>query len=84
MTTSRPWCSGARNGSGGAGMTLAIVESSSGAASASAMKAASTSAEAGRNSIPPTIVSTSWRRNFRRVATPKLPPPPRMAQNRSG
>ena len=65
-------------------MTLAIVESSSGAASASATKAAITSGVAGRNSIPPTIVPTSWRRNCSRVATPKLPPPPRSAQNRSG
>ena len=64
-------------------MTLAIVVSSSGAASASATNAAITSGVAGRNSIPPTIVPTSWRRNFRRVATPKFPPPPRIAQKRS-
>ena len=64
-------------------MTLAIVESSSGAASASAMNPAITSGVAGRKSIPPTIVSTSWRRYLSRVATPKFPPPPRSAQNRS-
>jgi hypothetical protein len=34
----RPCCSAGRNGIGGAGITLAIAESSSGAASASAMK----------------------------------------------
>ena len=65
-------------------MTLAIAESSSGAASASATKPATTSGVAGRKSIPPTIVSTSWRRNWSRAATPKFPPPPRIAQNRSG
>ena len=39
-------------------MTLAIVDSSSGAASAAAMKPATVSAVAGRMSIPPTIVPT--------------------------
>ena len=55
MTTSLPCCSSGTNGIGGAGMTLAIVESSSGAASASAMKPAIASGVAGRISIPPTI-----------------------------
>ena len=36
--TTSPWCSSGTNGIGGSGMTLAIVESSSGAASAAAMK----------------------------------------------
>ena len=84
ITTGRPWCSGAMNGSGGAGITLAIVVSSSGAASASTRKEAITSGVAGRKSSPPTIWPTSCRRNFSRVATPKFPPPPRSAQNRSG
>ena len=84
ITTRLPWCSGARNGIGGAGITLAIVESSSGAASAAAMKPAIVSAVAGRTSMPPTIVPTSWSRYWKRVTTPKLPPPPRIAQNRSG
>ena len=65
-------------------MTLAIVDSSSGAASAAAMKPATVSAVAGRISIPPTIVPTGWSRYRNRVTTPKLPPPPRIAQNRSG
>ena len=65
-------------------MTLAIVESSSGAASASAMNPAIVSGVAGRMSIPPTMVPTSWSRYWNLVATPKLPPPPRIAQNRSG
>src|SRR6266540_2369965 len=83
-TTSLPWCSSGTNGIGGAGITLAMVESSSGAASASAMNSVTTSAVAASISIPPTTVSSSWRRNRNRVPTPKLPPPPRMAQQRSG
>ena len=34
--------------------------------------------------MPPTIRSIGCRRNRNRAATPKLPPPPRIAQNRSG
>ena len=34
--------------------------------------------------MPPTIPGSSCSRNWNRVATPKLPPPPRIAQNRSG
>jgi hypothetical protein len=41
------------NGSGGAVMTLAIVDSSSGAASAASTKDATISGVAGRMSIPP-------------------------------
>src|SRR5829696_3556145 len=84
MTTSWPWCSGGTNGIGGAGMTLAMADSFSGAASAAAMNSATTSALAGSRSMPPTIPSRGCSRNWKRVATPKLPPPPRMAQNRSG
>jgi hypothetical protein len=75
---------GGTNGIGGASMTLAMVESSSGAASASATNEAMASQVAGRIRIPPTIVPTSCSRNWNRVATPKLPPPPRIAQKRSG
>ena len=32
----------------------------------------------------PTNAGTSWSRYWKRVATPKLPPPPRIAQKRSG
>ena len=53
--TSLPWCSSGTNGIGGQGMTLAMVDSSSGAASAAAMNPATVSAVAGRISIPPTI-----------------------------
>ena len=82
--TSEPWNSSGRNGIGGAGITFAIVVSSSGAACASAMNAAIVSGVAGRKSSPPTTVPTSWSRRCRRVATPKLPPPPRIAQKQIG
>ena len=62
-------------------MTFAIVESSSGAASASARNPPIVSAFAGSISMPPTVTS-SCSRYRNRVATPKLPPPPRIAQNR--
>jgi len=54
MTMSRPWYSSGTNGIGGHGITLAIVESSSGAVSAAAMKPAIVSGVAGRTRIPPT------------------------------
>lgn len=84
MTTALPWCSAGMNGMGGAFITMAIVVSSSGAASAAAANPATTSGVAGSSSMPPTNSRTSWSRNRNRVTTPKLPPPPRMAQNRSG
>ena len=56
--TSLPWCSAGTNGIGGQGITLAIPDSSSGAASAAAMNPATVSAVAGRMSIPPTIWPT--------------------------
>ena len=34
--------------------------------------------------MPPTIPDSGCSRNLNRVTTPKLPPPPRIAQNRSG
>ena len=69
---------------GGAGITLAMVESSSGAAAAAATKPAMVSGVAGRHSMPPVKAGMSWSWYLKRTATPKLPPPPRMAQNRSG
>src|SRR5215203_3084584 len=48
MMTSCPCASGGKNGIGGATITLAMVESSSGAASASATNEATTSGVAGR------------------------------------
>ncbi len=82
--TTLPCCSAGRNGIGGQGMTLAIVESPSGAASAASTNPAIVSAVAGSNSRPPTIPDSGYSRNLNRVTTPKLPPPPRTAQNRSG
>jgi hypothetical protein len=43
-----------------------------------------TSGVAGKISIPPTISEISCNRSWRRLATPKLPPPPRIVQKRSG
>ena len=37
-----------------------------------------------QNVGPPTIVSSGWARNVNSVTAPKLPPPPRIAQKRSG
>ena len=65
-------------------MTLAMPDSSSGAASAAATSPSITSGLPGSSSIPPTIEGSSCSRNLSRVATPKLPPPPRIAQNSSG
>ena len=79
-----PWTSSGTNGIGGHGITFAIVDSSSGASAAAAMKPAMVSVVAGRMSMPPTVVGTSWSAYLKRVTTPKLPPPPRIAQNRSG
>jgi hypothetical protein len=62
MMTSSPWCSAGTNGIGGAGITLAIVDSSSGAAAASATKPSITSGVAGSSSIPPTMVETGCSR----------------------
>ena len=48
------------------------------------MKEAIVSEVAGSTNMPPITVSTGCSRYRNRVATPKLPPPPRIAQNRSG
>jgi hypothetical protein len=48
------------------------------------MNEAMISAVAGSINMPPTIMSSSCSLNWNRVATPKLPPPPRIAQKRSG
>ena len=66
-------------------MTLAIVESSSGAASASAMNdAIDLGASPAASACRRRPCRAACRRNWNRVTTPKLPPPPRIAQNRSG
>ena len=66
-------------------MTLAIVDSSSGRGLGGGdepgdrLGGGRQDQHARRRSV-----STGWSRNRKRVATPKLPPPPRIAQNRSG
>ena len=65
ITTGRPCSSAGRNGIGGAGMTLAIVESSSGAASAAATKPAITRPSPG---------GPASRRRSRRPLQPELKP----------
>ena len=84
ISTGLPRCSSGTNGIGGASMMLAIVESSSGAAPAVATNPVITSGVAGSISIPPRISEISCSRSLKRVATPKFPPPPRIAQKRSG
>ena len=85
-TASLPWCSGGANGSGGADITLAIVVSSSGAASASATKSAITSAVADSISSAcrrpldrPAAAGTEGELRRQIATTPS--PPPRIAQN---
>jgi hypothetical protein len=62
MITSWPWSSGGTIGMGGAGMTLTMPDSSSGAASAAAMNPAIASGVAGRNSMPPSTWSSGCSR----------------------
>ena len=52
MMTSLPWSSSGRKGIGGAGMTFAIVDSSSGAASAAAMNPATVSGSGRQDEHP--------------------------------
>ena len=76
-----------RNGAGGASRTMAAAVSSRGADSVRSRYAASTSAarSALQTMRPPVIIGpTSCSRKLNRVTTPKLPPPPRSAQNSSG
>ena len=56
----------AQDSMGGATITLAMTESSSGAASAAPTRAWMTAGVAGWISIPPTTVSSRWRRNRKR------------------
>ncbi len=75
------------NSSGGAQMKAKPLPTSSGASSMKSrqnrMRGAPISA--GYISRPPkTIGPTGWSRKWKAVTTPKLPPPPRTAQNRSG
>ena len=62
MITSSPWRSGGTNGIGGQGMTLAIVDSSSGAASAAAMNPATVSGGGRQEQHPADDPGSSWSR----------------------
>ena len=82
-----PCTASGKKGSGGAWRATAHTESSSGAVSMKSRYCCSTEFAW---SIPKTMRPlsssgpTGWRRNSNRVTTPKLPPPPRSAQKRSG
>ena len=69
---------------GGAGITLAIAVICSGASSAASTNETIVSGVAGSITMPPTTAPSSCSLKPSRVTTPKLPPPPRIAQNRSG
>ena len=84
MITGLPWACSGTNGIGGASATLAMVESSSGAASAASRKPLIVSGVPGRIIMPPTISEISCSLNRKRVAMPKFDSPPRIAQKRSG
>jgi hypothetical protein len=58
-----PCTSAGRNGIGGAIITVAMVDRSSGAACAASRKPVITCGDAGKISMPPTISETSVRRN---------------------
>ena len=84
--TGWPCSSAGTNGSGGAVMTAQPVDTSSGAASAQSRQRRRTSgARSIGNTVSPacTIGPSGCRRNSNSVTMPKLPPPPRMPQNRS-
>ena len=72
------------NGMGGAGITAAIDGSTLPARRRpSGTIFTITSADAGSNNNPPTTAARV-KTKLERVTMPKFPPPPRMAQNRSG
>src|SRR5215212_7825146 len=84
MTAGLKWSDSGTNGTGGTYMTQAIVESSSGAAFATVTSPRTTSALRGRIRAPDNVIPTGTSRYWNLVTTPKFPPPPRIAQNRSG
>ena len=64
-STSFPCTSAGRKGSGGAGITVQMVESSSGAASAAAIKLATTSGVAGSTINPPVKAGDTFAIDYR-------------------
>ena len=82
--TSLPCHSSGTIGIGGQGMTLAIVDSSSGASSARVTNRSMISAFTGRNSIPPTTwgssaTTSSGKRRRRRLPAADVALPPSRA-----
>ena len=87
MSTSLPCHSAGRKGSGGALRITAQIVSSSGASLASRRNSGrSFSASSSGCTMSPdrTCGPSGWSLNSKEVTTPKLPPPPRNAQKRSG
>ncbi len=68
------------------GMTMRVELSSSGPARMTSRQARSTAgtSDVSKCTCPPTSPSPGIGWNTKRVTTPKLPPPPRSAQNTSG
>ncbi len=86
MPTTGLNCSwGGTKGAGGALARAATRDSSCGALRVIALKWASTcgACPAGHMQKPAIMGATGCRRKLKRVTMPKLPPPPRSAQNRS-
>ena len=71
------------NGAGGAGMRKEMVESASGALAAIGTRLRRTSLGRRQEQRADEGLPTGYSRNWKRVTTPKLPPPPRTAQKRS-
>ena len=84
-TTERPARNGGRSGSGGRCMIRNEVVISSGALRVHSCQVRSTSAwrSYGHRNMPAYTSAYGYRRNSIAVTTPKFPPPPRSAQNRS-
>ena len=86
IANERPRANAGTSGIGGKWMIDAHDISSSGSEGSSALHVRSTSAErsTSKNMAPAYSSSTGWTTNSIAVTTPKLPPPPRSAQNRFG
>ena len=86
ITTGRPWSSAGNAGTAGTLHRIALEERSSGAWAMKSRQARSTAAPCSRGySGAHRKISgpTGWQANSNEVTTPKFPPPPRRAQNRS-
>ena len=86
ITNDLPRTISGMSGIGGIAMSRMLVVTSRGASAAQRAHAFMISAprSTGQAIIPAYTVATGYRRNSSAVTTPKLPPPPRTAQNSSG